>query len=428
MSFWAQLVAFLPDPKFNMRFIESMRSKSLHGSLDNEHKMELFTHTAQRIGQIVLILDGLDEVPRDENQQAMVVEILKKVQRKTQQCRILITSRPYSSIRELFQNDPQFELNATTMDLELYIRDRLSRADWYKTRGHRLCERIVQELIPKCKGLFLLSKLFMDDILKANNPKQCYDIIEMLPQTATEAYDRGLERLSQEFPPQRTRKGEDGLPCMPIQALFWVTHVKHPITESQLRQALAVDYEDSDYDSTREWFKGPGGIGAICGGLIIADHLGGLHVAHRSITEHLTDEGTRAKWFPTIHEHIPRVLLHYLLSDSMKMVDNSTNDHFVEKFPLCPYALAHWGNNLPVTLKRALLFGRLPKNSYWSCHLANGISRSEIKPSGHWHLMPFTENGKNNASLQVPSTDSIGLCFSTFLRSYLFSLKMKMIL
>ncbi|KAI8248430.1 hypothetical protein K4K56_010946 [Colletotrichum sp. SAR 10_98] len=295
MSFWAQLVASTPDTLFDKEFIETMRTKRTSGCSDHERKIEVFMHTAAKIGQLVLILDGLDEIPRDDERQAAVVKILKRIQRNTQQCRVLITSRPYKSITNLFQGDRQFQLEASEVDLELYMIDRLSRADWSTRYGDKVCRRIIKALTPKCKGLFLLSKLFMDDVLKAENEVQCFEIIEELPGSAKEAYNKGLKRLTQESPPPRTRKKEEIIPCIPIQALFWVTHVASPLTEDQLRQALAIEYEDFDYNPRRE-SKDPGGISALCGGWVIVDPRDQkLRVAHKRLAAAHNRENMAAK-------------------------------------------------------------------------------------------------------------------------------------
>lgn len=353
MSLWAQLVASLPDPKFDPEYIKAILSRrETFSSMTKkwERKMEIFAETTAKIGSVVLILDGLDEVQRDHQQE--VVAGLREIQQRSKRCRILITSRPYYSIMGLFHCDsPQskFHLEAKKIDLRLYITDRFSRN--YMSRGGKFHkqEEITLTLVDKCKGSFLLAKLFMDEVLRANTDKECSEIIKGLPESAAEAYDRGMNRLAQE---SVSSKLQTGLPCTAIQALFWVAYAKAPMTERQLRQALAINEGDDDYNPSGEVWKDRG-IDELCGELVLVDHRNGeVRVAHRTITEHLLLENTRMAWFTNIREHIPSVLLHFLLFKNLKTTHGGGSmGNIIQDFPLCSYALEYWGVGLNQTLK-----------------------------------------------------------------------------
>ncbi|KAF3766950.1 ankyrin [Cryphonectria parasitica EP155] len=312
-----------------IQFVQSMLSRRAALSSYAERRkqmMDVFTYTIAKVGAVVLLVDGLDEIPRDLQED--VVKSLKEVQQSSKKCRLLITSRPYTSIKELFQTDPpqaKFTLKAQTIDVDLYVRDRISRKGWDREKNKaELVHNIIKRLIRK------------------------------LPDEAAKAYDRGLKRLAQEF---ASSKQKDGLPCQAIQALFWVAYAKSPMTEKQLRQALAIEEGDADYDPTREIWDETG-IEALCGDLVVVDRRNGeVRVAHKTITEHLLLETTKRDWFPTIREHIPSRLLQFLQFDCLKRPLEDASK-YMGRYPLCSYALDHWGSGLNAILK--------PGTSLWA--------------------------------------------------------------
>lgn len=356
MSLWVQLVNSLPDPKFELKYVQGALSKRAAAYSYDEgrkQKMAIFKNTIAKLGGVVLILDGLDEIPRDL--QGDVVKSLREIQQSSNKCRLLITSRPYESIKEMFRNDPdlsKFHLEAKEFDLKLYFRECMERKGW-SDDGVRAksIEDTIEMLIPKCKGSFLMGHLSMKEVLKAKTREECLKIIEELPEEAADAYDRGLNRLALENSGPRLK---NGLPCLAIQALFWVTYVKSPMTAQQLRQALAIDQDDVDYNPRKELWEETT-IDTLCGELVAVDPRNDeVFVAHKSFIEHLTLDETRERWFSNIREHIPYILLHFLQFDILKrpVGIEVSDEEFKNRFPLCSYALDHWGAGLAQILKR----------------------------------------------------------------------------
>ncbi|KAK8062588.1 ankyrin [Apiospora hydei] len=328
MSFWAQLV----DPTLiDVGFVEESRSRLRQGAFYpaetiREEKMKIFEHTVTKMSRVTLILDGLDEIPR--HHQREVMGILKDT----------------IDISSLFSTYLHFSLNASNMDPTLYIKDRISRRQSLLFTGNvGFMEKIVAKLLPKCQGLFLLTKLFMDQILKANSQAECLEMMERLPRSVHEAYDQGLRRLAEEFPD--VEEGE--LPCTAIQALFWVVYAKSRMMEMQLRQALTTKFGAKDYDPDMEVFKGFS-LTSICAEyLVVENEDRTLRVAHKTITDHLSRSETQTTWFPSIEKHIPTTLLQFLHFDCMKKGNkNISRDDFISLYPLCPYALEFWGKDL----------------------------------------------------------------------------------
>ncbi|KAI0385763.1 hypothetical protein F5Y04DRAFT_268571 [Hypomontagnella monticulosa] len=314
-------------------------------------RMEIFDKTMAQGGKTILILDGLDEVP--EEMRPDLIRTLRKVQKENKQCRLIVTSRPYASIRDLFETDPQFELKADEIDIRLYVEDRISRSGKGFFQTDEIANYITEGLTSRCKGIFLMAKLCMDEVLNAATEHDVKAIMEDLPQSLQDAYDTGLKRLSQM---SSRPKYKNAFPCHAIQVLFWVAFLSVPMTERELRQALAVEKGDADYDKTKEFHQS---VDSLCGNLVVVDpSTTEVRVAHKSITDHLKREETRKLWFPNIREHIHITLMECLLFECVKAAkDGFSGNEFRKEFPLVAYAVKNWGLGLGEIIK--------PNTSLW---------------------------------------------------------------
>ena len=303
---------------------------------EKKWKMKVFEETIARAGEIILMVDGLDEVPLDF--QRLLVEDLRQVKKYSRTCRLLITSRPYSSIRRLLKSEIQLPIEDSNieMDIMFYIPDRISRHGQELVKHPGLPEYITREVAGRCNSSFLMAKLFMDEVLRAATDSECKRIIKGLPETAHDVYSGGLKRLSDEHPKSRT----PGIPCLAIQALFWVAYARAPMTEEQLKQVLDIEKGDTDYNE-KQLIVSNGSLESLCSELIIIHpESGEVRVPHKTFTEFLQEEETREQWFVGIREHIPESLMRYLSFECMKV---SRSEDFERKHPLIPYAMRHWG-------------------------------------------------------------------------------------
>ncbi|KAK8104538.1 uncharacterized protein PG998_011571 [Apiospora kogelbergensis] len=356
MSLWIQLVH--SGSRLDYQFVDEFEKR---GRMDHisakeltQRKMEIFQHTATQAPGVILVLDGLDEVPW--NFQRDVVNYLREIQQHCPKLRLMITSRPYKSIGDMFVDDPTFELETASSDLKLYILGRMKSEGWMWSE-----EWLVEELIPRCDG-FLMCKLFMDEVMRAQTRTECSRVINNLPKTIQEALKRVIARLAEE----RNGSTSGDPACLAIQALFWVAFAKRPMTQSQLRQALAVTHNALDHDKHgRQQYDNEEedlarlDLVRMCGELIIINNGDKtLRVIHKSVADYLVTSEVRDLWFPNILDQIPTSLLQFLHLDRMKEpVEGTSTEDFMKNNPLCPYALEVWGLDLAKTLR--------PDTSLW---------------------------------------------------------------
>ncbi|KAF5228944.1 hypothetical protein FAUST_10743 [Fusarium austroamericanum] len=350
MSLWVQLVKSKPECRPDIAWINKFKDNHYTAIPTGKRRVkvqkELLQYALKHSGNTVLILDGLDEVPR--TLQRRVIEDLRDIQRGNDDCRILITSRPYDSIARIFKNDPQVYMDAPDIDLTLYMEERFSRQDWDCHCEFKSLD-IIKILLKKCQKSFILTQLIMDEVERADSKAHCERIISKLPATVDEAYRRGLNRLKAESSSDGL---VDGLPCMSIQALFWVAFAPRPITGDQLEHALAIaDSNPNSVSKVRMWrYRG---IDSQTGKLVVVDpEYGRLVIAHKTLTSYLKKDETRFEFFLTIQEHIHEVQLNCLLADHTKSrVPAETKAKYLQQYPLLTYALSNWGTALERVLE-----------------------------------------------------------------------------
>lgn len=335
MSLWIQLARGTPTPQLDPTFAKKILAET------SAAEMKLFNHTIARLPGVILIVDGLDEIPRSH--QAELVRLLEALHESNRNVRLLVTGRPYSSIVNLLEDWSKLQLVAEDLDLRKYMHRRIERPRWKILEGAAL-EVIVDDLVDKCEGTFLMAQLHMDELLRAQTPNECREVVANLPTTANEAYSRGLERLRKDSPVK------DGFPCTAIRALFWVAFVQSPMTAGQLKQILAVDTVEKGYDQRDEPKEE---VDILTGRLIIVNdnNNGFLSLSHKSLTDYLRDEKTQSAHFPNIQIHIHTTLLRIISPGCLdKLYAGSSQGTFLTSYPLCVFALENWGKGLETSL------------------------------------------------------------------------------
>lgn len=369
MSFWAQLDNVRGQQELHIpreileELIETHKIDGL-STLSTERavklKMDMIFHHITTSPPTVLILDGLDEVPIHSlySLQRDIVEKLKEIQKRTNNCRILIASRPYSSIRRIFYSTRSSEEHAVfnyrvevaELDLERYIKEQIKKQDWDLQDwegGDSVEQRVIDVLVPKCRGeeSFLLARLYMHEVLKAGSSWELDSIMTSLPKNVNDAYDKGLRRLSQEC-----AESSNGLPCKAIQAIYWVICAKRPLKIEELEQILAIDEDESgtDHDCRGSISLGSG-IESFCGQLVVVDSLSAqVYVEHETFIEYLTLPETQRTWWQdrSPSQYMASILMTYLSRKSMRESSTADWDHSATKCPLLDFALRYWGDYL----------------------------------------------------------------------------------
>lgn len=298
----------------------------------NNEVVNIMGKAIERNTQTFLLVDGLDEFP--ENARGELVRVLKSLQ-TSGKCNILVTSRPFPSIQQLFQDDPVLEISAQNEDLYLYIKAQMRTGNFetLQKRIPRLEQTIVGNIIPKCENTFLLATLYMKYLANAESVNSFKAAIQNLPKGLDDLYSDAMERIKYHGHGERA-----------MQVLFWVTFATRPLSTRELSHALAINTGDTEYDEDNELLLD---FTSICSALVLIDPLSNVvRLSHFTTEEYLKQE--YGKWFPGIFEYLTSRMLTYLsFGVFQKPLPNGYRiEDLYHQFPLLHYAALNWGNHL----------------------------------------------------------------------------------
>ncbi|KAI7782006.1 hypothetical protein LA080_013944 [Diaporthe eres] len=321
MGLWRQLI----EP--------SAEHSSLATKLWTDMDSEIVEAEMQKFSRVFFLVDALDEFPEASQQE--LISSLKSLQSKTH-CNLMVTSRKLDSIAQIFDQDPEIQIDAQNDDLVTYIRARIQETPFQKVKQKYAAVEadVLKEVIPKCDKMFLLARLYMDSLSNQTRVSHFKKALKTLPVGLQTMYDDALNRIAADIP-----HTEDAL-----KVLYWVSFAKRPLTVDELIHALAVTLEDKDYDADNELLDE---ITSICAGLLIIDPVSCVvRLAHHTTDEYL--KKTQTTCFPGISSYMASVLLTYVSFDTFKThtaVTRADAGNTLRQYPLLEYAATNWGHH-----------------------------------------------------------------------------------
>jgi hypothetical protein len=122
---------------------------------------DIFISLAIHFDQIFLIIDALDECPRDERHQ--IIGFLTKTVKSIPRAKVFVTSRKEPDIVEAFEREetPIIEIRAENVseDISVYVRSEVKRlregynGKRFYVRSDALEEKIIRTLTEKAEGM-----------------------------------------------------------------------------------------------------------------------------------------------------------------------------------------------------------------------------------------------------------------------------------
>lgn len=100
--------------------------------------------------QIYLVIDGLDEYPKDTG--FHLLSVCRQLQ-STGRVRLMVTSHPESEILQHFKATPTLEIRAESSDLSPYVADQISRLPRHELLSDELRQEIVRRITTRAGGL-----------------------------------------------------------------------------------------------------------------------------------------------------------------------------------------------------------------------------------------------------------------------------------
>ncbi|RYC57697.1 hypothetical protein CHU98_g8515 [Xylaria longipes] len=231
---------------------------------------------AQLGASLVLCFDGVDELP-DIAQQRLLTKL--GALRKIPQIKLIISSRSNLNLRSV--SSIELPMSANESDLRLYldsitadIIDEIT-ADTSTSLPAGLKQQIVDRVIEKSNGIFLLATLQARQLRTASSLREILERSHSLPEEVDGQYSMYFDRV-------RSRPRSK----LALEAIQWVSCAYRPLQIHELLEALSVRPGDLNLDPTG--MPSMEKIIQAAGGLLVLDADSNIvRLVHDSLRDYL---------------------------------------------------------------------------------------------------------------------------------------------
>ena len=306
---------------------------------------ELFTWVctvSKDFNDVYIFLDALDECPELSRD-----ALLLRLQHFSQlgQTHLLLTTRPNIDIGSSLQNVSRIDIAADALDLEAYVHSEMqknSRLALFLRKDPGLKQAIVDSVIGKADGMFLLVTMQMNSLCQQTSPSKVRQALDGLPTGIFATYDDAFNRMLDQ-------PKDDAELAMKVMSLVFCA-TRHLGLE-ELRHALAVQPGYCTLDT-----------GAFTEVEIILSTTVGLlstfevddpkssafpaevRLVHNTLQEYL--EANHERLFPTAERDMASVCLTYLSFIDYEAHPPEMLDEQFEVFKFSTYAGYNWNYHL----------------------------------------------------------------------------------
>ena len=306
---------------------------------------ELFTWVctvSKDFNDVYIFVDALDECP-ELSRDALLVRLQQFSQ--FGQTRLFLTSRPNIDIKSRLQNMSRIEIAASALDIEAYLHSEIqksSRLALFVRKDPGLEQEIVDCVIGKAHGMFLLASLQMNSLRQQISPRKVRQVLDGLPTGIFATYDNAFNRMLDQ------PKGDAELGMKVMSLVFCATR---PLGLEELRHALAVQPGDCTLDTAA--FTEAEIILSTTTGLLsafaVSDSTSSafpteVKFVHYTLQEYI--EANHERLFPTAKRDMARICLTYLsFIDYESCSPEALNEQF-EDLKFSTYAGYNWNYHL----------------------------------------------------------------------------------
>lgn len=291
---------------------------------------------------VYIFVDALDECP-ELSRDALLLRLQQFSQ--LDQIHLLLTSRLNIDVNSRLQNISRIEIAASAADIETYLHSEIqksSRLALFVRREPELKQAIVDSVIGKAHGMFLLASLQINSLCQQISPTKVRQALDGLPTGVFATYNNAFNRISNQ------PKDDADIAMKAISLVFCATR---PLGVEELRHALAVQPGDCTLDT-----------GAFTETEIILSTTVGLlstfevddskssafptevKFVHNTLQEYL--EVNHERLFPTTERDMASICLTYLSFINYETDSPEVLDEQFEEFKFSTYAGYNWNYHL----------------------------------------------------------------------------------
>ncbi|KAJ7582146.1 ankyrin repeat-containing domain protein [Mycena floridula] len=326
-SILGQLLIGNTIPDWLKPLYDSFKDKRLALNQDLETLVNALDSQIQEYSDVYLVVDAFDECMEDIREDFLSTF---RPLADSNRLRILVTSRPLLSI----ENDD---------DVCTHILDQIRKhkrlEKLVKGDQTRFEDEIVEQIIEKAAGMFLLVHLHLESLKNKPNRQRLREALAKLPDKIYISYDETMHRINSQ---------EESSAQLANQVFKWLVYAKRPLSMLELRHALAISLESTEMDP--DAITSAEILIEICGGLVVMekDYWGtdSPRLVHYMTKEYL--ELKAESLFPDAHLGLATACLKYLCFDTLDSkvwrIDKYP-DPDKEPYVLAQYAADHWGDH-----------------------------------------------------------------------------------
>ncbi|KAL5353215.1 hypothetical protein ACLOAV_001250 [Pseudogymnoascus australis] len=173
---------------------------------------------------VYIVIDALDECnPKIRS------KFIEKLRELPANVRLLCTSRRLGDIEEAFNDASHLEIRASDGDVARYIEAQILQVPKlvkFCGKAKDLQSTIIEKLVIKAKGMFLLAELHLESLKTKTDIKSHRKALDVLPEELEKTYEEALERI------QRQPEDESRLA---MRVLSWITHAVRPLKVGEIQ-------------------------------------------------------------------------------------------------------------------------------------------------------------------------------------------------
>ncbi|KAL8855889.1 MAG: hypothetical protein Q9178_007454 [Gyalolechia marmorata] len=252
-------------PKRLVDLYKSHKEKKTRPGLKDVIKV--FDDVLKSLKTAYLIVDALDEC--SSGVRDILVQELKAIKSTTS---LIVTTRPIDSIIREFSEDVCIEIRASYGDLDIYLTSMIASSSRLSSllRGQvMLANEISSKVIAKANGMFLAAKLHMESLSTKMTVTRLKKAIDNLPTTLDQLYDDAFHRIDVSNEDSRV---------FAHKALRWVAYTYRPLTVHELKEALAIEPGDEDFNPDAQ--PEIDDVLEACVGLLIVNNESEVRLVH----------------------------------------------------------------------------------------------------------------------------------------------------
>ncbi|KAE8310516.1 ankyrin repeat-containing domain protein [Aspergillus transmontanensis] len=325
-SLWLQLVVARGGPVEDEVKILRQNYDKKHTLPDLDEVRNVLYLEIRRYSKVFLIVDALDELG-DETREDFVDE-LNKLRSLELTVNLLATSRPQRRLQYMLPTSRTVEIHPSQEDLKSYVHSRIKADILLDSGGLSDQEKgqIVDTVVKKSDGIFLLVKLHMDTLRRTRRKDELLTWMNELPDNLDKAFEDTVERIR--------RKPERQLEVA-RQILYWLTSAFRYLTVGELEGALALSCGKGTAARTPDDF---------CEGLVDIDRSSGtVRLIHLTAQVYL--EKKQKDWLRDAPS-IATTCLESLLTFGHSPSSEERLKEQLAGAPLVVYAAEQWGSHV----------------------------------------------------------------------------------